>query len=150
MHPLWVDVHPVTNELYAQFLHDSGWRPADEERWLLHWGGAGINRSVAMPPSLARQPVTYVSLSDARAFCAHYGKRLPHSWEWQWAAGQDMGDRRPYPWGKSAPSSRTCPKAQQTGVPKLHDVNNVPAGCSPHGKQLRKLFLFLMVERSES
>ena len=103
MQPLWVDAHPVTNELYSQFLNESGWRPTDEEAWLLHWGK---NWSV-MPRTVAEQPVTYVSLSDARAFCAYYGKRLPHSWEWQWAAGQAMGDQRPYPWGTSAPSAHT-------------------------------------------
>ena len=36
---------------------------------------------------------------DAEAFCAAEGKRLPHSWEWQYAA-QGL-DKRPYPWGET-------------------------------------------------
>jgi formylglycine-generating enzyme required for sulfatase activity len=133
MPPLWVDAHPVTNELYEKFLNESSWLPADRERWLLHWRGGSGGQQPTMPQSLAKRPVSYVSLSDARAFCAHYQKRLPHSWEWQWASGQAMGDNRPYPWGHASPSVHTCPKAQRGGVPQLHDVNSAPGGCSPHG-----------------
>ena len=129
--PLWVDAHPVTNEFYSKFLNESGWLPTDRERWLLHWDSGG--HQPTMPQNLAKRPVSYVSLSDARAFCSHYHKRLPHSWEWQWVAGQAMGDRRPYPWGHTPPSTHTCPKAQHRGAPQFHDVNSAPAGCSPHG-----------------
>ena len=71
---------------YSQFLNESGFKPKDEERWLHHRGASRV-----LPLSLAQAPVTYVSLDDARAFCKHYGKRLPHSWEWQWVAGQAAG-----------------------------------------------------------
>ena len=55
------------------------------------------------PPSLSSTPVTYLSLSEARRYCAWYHKRLPNEWEWQLAAqGTDM---RLYPWGDDSPSA---------------------------------------------
>ena len=49
------------------------------------------------PTSSKAKPVTFVSLSDARAYCTARGKRLPRTWEWQYAA--QGGDGRIYPWG---------------------------------------------------
>eukprot|EP01047_Picozoa_sp_COSAG01_P011818 COSAG01_NODE_521_length_15963_cov_76.378530_10_plen_487_part_00 len=74
--PLWVDKYPVTNQQYFRYLNSTGWRPADTERWLTHWGSDWAQRG--LPPELMDLPVVHVSLSDARAFCKHVGKRLPH------------------------------------------------------------------------
>ena len=49
------------------------------------------------PEGAANQPVTWVSIEDARAYAAWAGKRLPHDWEWQYAA--QGSDGRLYPWG---------------------------------------------------
>ena len=38
------------------------------------------------PAGWDNKPVTWVSLEDARAYAAWAGKRLPHEWEWQYAA----------------------------------------------------------------
>ena len=40
----------------------------------------------AVPPALAHVPVTYVSYGEARDYCKFYSKRLPTTWEWQYAA----------------------------------------------------------------
>lgn len=124
---LWVSKYPVTNQQYARFLNDSGYKPADLEHWLEHWEGVGA-------PSTAQlqRPVTYVSLSDAKAFCKYYGARLPHTWEWQWFASNGSV----YPWGNLAPTNDTCPSIgggigeNLTAVPPA-DVDAHPAGCSP-------------------
>jgi formylglycine-generating enzyme required for sulfatase activity len=99
MHPMYMDVHPVTNRQYALYLGASGYTPpVSEQNWLKHWplGPAG-----GPPVGWEEKPVTWVSRDDATAYCAHYGKRLPHTWEWQWAAqGQfadsDAGDEKFY------------------------------------------------------
>ena len=74
--PLWVDKYPVTNRQYFTYLNTSGWHPADTERWLAHWGSDWAQNGLAA--ELDDLPVVYVSLADARAFCKHVGKRLPH------------------------------------------------------------------------
>ena len=134
MPPLWVDAYPVTNHQFAQYLSASNFTPVDREHWLEHWGPAGTRRP---PAALEQKPVTHVSLNDARAFCAFYGKRLPAVWEWQWVAGQ-ASDMRPYPWGIEPPSNATCPPhAAGVGVGLRYggtrDVDELPADCSPHG-----------------
>ncbi|MBC8011195.1 MAG: SUMF1/EgtB/PvdO family nonheme iron enzyme, partial [Burkholderiales bacterium] len=70
----------VTNGEFARFLTASGYRPSDPQNFLKHWGGA------TCPAALRDRPVTYVSLTDARAYAAWAGLRLPTEWEWQTAA----------------------------------------------------------------
>ena len=77
-----IDALPVTNRQYADFLQATGYRPACNDRFLEHWGGTDC------PVSLRDEPVVYVDLTDARAYAAWAGKRLPTEWEWQLAAGQ--------------------------------------------------------------
>lgn len=73
---------PVTNDEFLAFVEASGYRPRDPERFLR-------DTPRAQDGSL---PVTGVSLSDARAYAAWHGQRLPTEAEWQWAA--ERGDAR--------------------------------------------------------
>ena len=72
---MYVDKHPVTNAEYAAYLQASGYSPPkDKARWLKQNFAGGKPK-----PGWEQRPVTYVSLNDARAYCAYHKKRLPVS-----------------------------------------------------------------------
>ncbi len=87
----WIDIYPVTNAEFKKFLDATRYHPADDHNFLKDWTGQ------TYPAGWANKPVTWVSLEDARAYAQWAGKRLPHEWEWQYAA-QGTGGRI-YPWG---------------------------------------------------
>lgn len=91
MESFFIDRTPVTNEEFERFLEATGYRPPDDHNLLRDW------KDGTYPEGWARKPVTWVSIEDARAYAAWAGKRLPHEWEWQYAA--QSGDGRLYPWG---------------------------------------------------
>jgi formylglycine-generating enzyme required for sulfatase activity len=94
----------VSNDAFLAFVHATGYRPADDERFLKH-----IPRRAdgSLPHALAGEegshPVTFVSLDDARAYAAWRGERLPTEAEFQWAA-EGAGCGHVYPWGDEARS----------------------------------------------
>ena len=121
----YIDKYPVTNAQFQRFLHASGYKPKDQHNFLKHWQGG------ACPQRWDRKPVTWVSLEDARAYAAWAGKRLPHEWEWQYAA--QGGDGRPYPWGKE-PDPAAVPKREAgRELRPPTDVDAYPKGASPSG-----------------
>ncbi|MFI9489710.1 SUMF1/EgtB/PvdO family nonheme iron enzyme [Promicromonospora sp. NPDC052451] len=75
--PVAVAAAEVTNAQFAEFLAATGYTPAQPHRFLAHWAG-GV-------PAAGDEPVTYVDLDDARAYCAWRGGRLPTEDEWQLA-----------------------------------------------------------------
>jgi hypothetical protein len=106
-----IDKYPVTNKLYKQYIDHSGYRPTDTHNFLQRWTavpGAGtqpLGYERAPLEADLQKPVTHVSLKEARAYCAHYGKRLPNEQEWQYAAqaggDEPLGYTGLYPWGVS-------------------------------------------------
>ena len=92
MRPFYLDRTPVTNAEFKKFLDATHYHPRDDHNFLRDW------RDGMYPAGWENKPVTWVSLEDARAYAAWAGKRLPHEWEWQYAAESD--DERLYPWGK--------------------------------------------------
>jgi iron(II)-dependent oxidoreductase len=93
-----MDLTPVTNRQFADFLTASGYTPEHTHHFLRHW--------VHGSPPLGHEehPVVYVDLDDARAYAAWAGKRLPTEAEWQLAA--QGYDRRTYPWARRHPRRR--------------------------------------------
>ena len=120
-----IDRTPVTNAEYRRFLQASGWRPADPVHFLRHWSAG------QPPPGWDDKPVTWVSLEDARAYAAWAGKRLPHEWEWQYAA--QGTDGRLYPWGQAWDDAAVPPRHHGRSAPEPADVHAHPRGASPFG-----------------
>ena len=54
--------------------------PPMRTTFLRHW------QKGSYPERWANKPVIWVSLADARAYAKWAGRRLPHEWEWQYAA----------------------------------------------------------------
>jgi formylglycine-generating enzyme required for sulfatase activity len=83
------------------------------------------------PEGGGNKPVTWVSLKDARAYAKWAGKRLPHEWEWQYAA--QGTDGRTYPWGNNwNPQAVPVPDTGRM-MASPADVHAHPAGASPFG-----------------
>lgn len=116
-----IDLTPVTNAGFAEFLRATGYKPEYNKNFLKHW------KNGTPPPGLENHPVVYVDLEDARAFAKWAGKRLPTEQEWQYAA--QGADGRTYPWGNHWKEG-VCNNGK-TG--KTTTVNKFPAGRSPFG-----------------
>ena len=107
-----IDKFPVTNAEFKRFLDATHYEPADKHNFLRDW------QNGSYPEGWTNKPVTWVSIEDARAYAKWAGKRLPHEWEWQYAA-QGANDRR-FPWGNvegPATPPPTQAAAQQAETP---------------------------------
>lgn len=121
----WIDRYPVTNAQFKKFLDATHYHPKDDFNFLRDWPNG------TYPAGWDRKPVTWVSLEDARAYAAWAGKRLPHEWEWQYAA--QGSDGRLYPWGNrwDAAVVPTPEKGRDLREPDAVDAH--PKGASPFG-----------------
>jgi iron(II)-dependent oxidoreductase len=125
MRPFHIDRHPVTHGAFERFIAATGYRPADAQNFLRDW-------TDGQPPrGWADKPVTWVSIEDARAYAAWAGKRLPHEWEWQYAAQGTDGRR--YPWGDAWRADAVPAVNTGRGLQPLDDVGMHPEGASPFG-----------------
>jgi formylglycine-generating enzyme required for sulfatase activity len=121
----WIDKYPVTNAGFKKFLDATHYHPKDDLNFLRDW------KDGTYPGGWDDKPVTWVSLEDARAYAAWAGKRLPHEWEWQFAA-QGSAERL-YPWGDSWDES-AVPAPDKSRNPRGPDVVGAhPHGASPFG-----------------
>ncbi|HTB96985.1 MAG TPA: SUMF1/EgtB/PvdO family nonheme iron enzyme [Terracidiphilus sp.] len=137
----WIDKFPVTNADFKRFLDATHYRPADDHNFLKDW------KNGTFPEGWRNKPVTWVALEDARAYAQWAGKRLPHEWEWQYAA--QGTDNRTYPWGNqwpippanategllaSLPSKDYAPYPDKgRDMKAASDVDAHPTGASPFG-----------------
>ncbi len=121
----YIDRTPVTNAEFKKFLDASRYHPADDHNFLRHWSNG------TFPEEAANEPVTWVSIEDARAYAAWAGKRLPHDWEWQYAA--QGADGRTYPWGNdwNGAALPATDHGRTMRAPTNADV--FPLGASPFG-----------------
>ena len=120
-----IDRYPVTNADFHKFVTASGYRPRDDHNFLRDWVKGAPRKG------WERKPVTWVSIEDARAYARWVGKRLPHEWEWQYAAQSDDG--RLYPWGNDWNEAHMPARSKGREMPILADVDAHPQGASPFG-----------------
>jgi len=123
--PFFIDRYPVTNEEFKKFLDATHYHPRDDHNFLRDW------KDGSYPDAWGNKPVTWVSLEDARAYAKWAGKRLPHEWEWQYAA--EGTDGREFPWGNTwQPGAVPAPhRGRDMRAPD--DVNAHPEGRSVFG-----------------
>jgi formylglycine-generating enzyme required for sulfatase activity len=121
----WIDTYPVTNAQFKKFLDSTHYHPQDDLNFLRDW------KDGSFPAAWDDKPVTWVSLEDARAYAAWTGKRLPHEWEWQYAA--QGSDGRMYPWGNdwNASAVPVPDKSRTMRGPDAVDAH--PQGKRPFG-----------------
>jgi formylglycine-generating enzyme required for sulfatase activity len=125
MHAFYIDRTPVTNGEFKKFLESTNYHPADDHNFLRDW------KNGSYPEGWRRKPVTWVSIEDARAYAAWAEKRLPHEWEWQYAA--QSTDGRAYPWGTDLKADALPPADRGPSMHPLSDVTAFPGGQSPFG-----------------
>lgn len=121
----YIDLTPVTNAQFKAFLDATRYHPADDHNFLRDW------KNGEFPAGWEKKPVTWVSIEDARAYAAWAGKRLPHEWEWQYAA--QSSDARVYPWGAEWNAAAVPPPDRGRTRGALADVDAHPQGASPFG-----------------
>ncbi|HEX5220972.1 MAG TPA: formylglycine-generating enzyme family protein [Verrucomicrobiae bacterium] len=87
--PFYLDVLPVTNEQYLQFVRaNPRWQRSAvkrlfaDESYLKHWAGDLELGTNASPDA----PVTFVPWFAAKSYAQWSGKRLPTTAEWEFAA----------------------------------------------------------------
>ncbi len=121
----YIDRTPVTNAEFKAFVDATHYHPKDDHNFLRDW------KNGTYPNGWDKKPVTWISIEDARAYAAWAGKRLPHEWEWQFAA--QSADGRIYPWGNEW-NAGNAPPADRGHVRQAPaDVDAFPQGASPLG-----------------
>jgi gamma-glutamyl hercynylcysteine S-oxide synthase len=149
--PFSIDVFPVTNGDYLEFMRDGGYRRPElwseaGRQWLAeanveapkYWTHDGegwcvrvMDETRPVHPDL---PVCHVSYYEADAFARFAGKRLPTEPEWEVAAGWDPVAKtmRAFPWGDepATPAYANVDQLSFTTAPiGAYDQNWSPLGC---------------------
>ena len=122
----YIDKFPVTNAAFKKFLEATRYHPQDDLNFLHDW------KNGSYPDGWGNKPVTWISLEDARAYAKWAGKRLPHEWEWQYAA-QGGDQNRVYPWGNDWNVADVPTPDKGRSLTQPDDVDAHPAGASPFG-----------------
>jgi formylglycine-generating enzyme required for sulfatase activity len=123
--PFFIDKFLVTNAEFNRFLDATRYAPADPINFLRDW------KNGIYPEGWDNRPVTWVSLEDARAYAKWAGKRLPHEWEWQFAA--EGADTRLYPWGNFWQPAIVPAPVTGRAMTGPDPVDAHPQGASPFG-----------------
>jgi iron(II)-dependent oxidoreductase len=132
--PYLIDVYPVTNRQYEQFIKAGGYRNEDYwssegKDWLkkvnedkpIYWHDEKWNQP--------EHPLVGVSYFEAEAYAEWARKRLPTEKEWERAARGIDGSE--YPWGNKFDKEKCNTK--ESGIRKTTRVTRYPNGRSSEG-----------------
>jgi iron(II)-dependent oxidoreductase len=125
MPSFFIDTYPVTNADFKKFLDATHYHPKDDLDFLRDWKDGNY------PDGWDKKPVTWVSQEDARAYASWAGKRLPHEWEWQYAA--QGTDGRLYPWGDKWDDAAVPAPEKSRTMRSPDEVGGHPKGAGPFG-----------------
>ncbi len=107
---LWLSKCEVTNAQYRAFCQATG------------------GESPPKSDQGEHHPVVYVNWEDVKAYCDHYGLRLPTEAEWEYAARGP--ERRRYPWGSDWDETRCCNVGSRGPGGRTFPVGSFPHGAS--------------------
>jgi serine/threonine-protein kinase len=108
----FMDVSEVTNAQYRECVNAGGCAPSGSSR--------------RDNPAFDNYPVVVVSWTQAEAYCAWAGKRLPTEAEWEYAASGP--ENFTWPWG-----NQFSPSLSAASAPDVQPVGSYPDGASPFG-----------------
>jgi len=121
----YIDKYPATNADFKKFVDATHYHPKDDLNFLRDW------KDGTYPKGWENRPVTWVSQEDARAYASWAGKRLPHEWEWQYAA--QGTDGRLYPWGNEWDDNAVPAPEKSRRMRGPDPVDAHAKGASPFG-----------------
>jgi len=155
--PFLIDITPVTNTQFAQFVEATSYKTeAEQFGWSYVFEGhippeLITGRAISTPwwckvngadwrhpegpqshiNDRGHHPVVHVSWNDAQAYCQWAGKRLPTEAEWEYAARGGLVQKL-YPWGDElTPDEKHLCNIWQGEFPKHDTGEDGYAGAAP-------------------